>query len=190
MKELIAIQTEIKVAKNRKNKFADFQYRNLEDITEALKPFLLKHECFLVFTDEMKLIGDKHYIEATATITNKDGQSVSAKAYAREPESPKAKMDESQTTGSTSSYARKYAANGLFCLDDAEMDPDGQKPETPKSLQEQLSDMRIELENLVRTNNKWETQLIERYGLIKLSDMTETQVIEAYDGFKAKGFIK
>jgi len=190
MKELIAIQTEIKVSKTRVNKFADFKYRSLEDITEALKPYLAKHECFLLFSDEVKQIGDRFYVEATVTLTNKEGVSVSAKASAREPEKPKAKMDESQTTGSTSSYARKYAANGLFCLDDDTIDPDSNENKKEKPLIEQLSDMRIELENVVRANVKWETQLIERYGLIKLSDMTESQVIEAHEGFKTKGYIK
>lgn len=190
MKELIAIQTEIKVAKTRKNKFADFMYRSLEDITEALKPYLAKYECYLFFTDEIKQVGDRFYVEATVTLTNKEGVSVSAKASAREPDKPKAKMDESQTTGSTSSYARKYAANGLFCLDDDTIDPDSNENKKEKPFLEQLSDMRIELENLVNKNSTWKMQLLERYSINNLSEMSESQVIEAHGGFKAKGYIK
>lgn len=189
MKELIAIQTKLKVAKTRKNDFANFTYRSLEDITEALKPYLDEQQCYLTFNDSLIQMGNRFYIQSTVTLFNKEGQSISATALAREPDEPKKKMDESQTTGSTSSYARKYAANGLFCLDDDNTDPDSQINKE-KPIEEQLSDMRIELFNLLNSTNKWKVQILERYGLITIDQMTESQVIEAYRGFEAKGYFK
>ena len=117
MKELIIIQTRLNAPKNQRNKFGGFNYRSAEDILESLKPLLKETECFLNITDAIELVGDRYYIKATATITNKEGVQVSSSAYARE-ELAKKGMDASQITGSTSSYARKYALNGLFAIDD------------------------------------------------------------------------
>ena len=115
--KLSKIQAELVVAKNKHNDFGGFFYRSCEDILQAVKPFLTQCSLILTLSDEVILVGDKHYIQATAILT--DGtESISTKAFAREPTSPKSKMDESQTTGSASSYARKYALNGLFALDD------------------------------------------------------------------------
>ena len=116
MKELIAIQSELKAPKNQWNDFGKYNYRSAEDILEAVKPLLKKHECHLTISDEMVVLGDRYYVKATATLA-KEGESISTTAYAREEESKKG-MDSSQITGSTSSYARKYALNGLFCIDD------------------------------------------------------------------------
>jgi hypothetical protein len=117
VKELVMIQTELVATKNQFNKFNGFYYRSCEDILENLKPLLKKAECELILSDTIELIGNRYYIKATATIINKDGESVSATGYAREDEQKKG-MDSSQLTGATSSYARKYALNGLFCIDD------------------------------------------------------------------------
>lgn len=117
MIELTKIQTELKAPKNQFNQFGKYKYRSCEDILEALKPVALKHECTVTISDKIVLIGDRHYIEATATITNKESVSISTTAYAREAFTKKG-MDESQITGSASSYARKYALNGLFLIDD------------------------------------------------------------------------
>lgn len=117
MKELIQIQTKLNAPKNQRNTFGGFNYRSAEDILESLKPLLKETECFLNITDSIELVGDRYYIKATATITNKEGVQVSSSAFARE-ELAKKGMDASQITGSTSSYARKYALNGLFAIDD------------------------------------------------------------------------
>ncbi len=119
MKELIAIQTELKAPKSKFNSFGKYAYRSLEDIFEALKPLLAKQKCFVSVNDEIVLIGDRYYIKATATIRNDSGDSVSVSAMAREEESKKG-MDSAQLTGATSSYARKYALNGLFAIDDTQ----------------------------------------------------------------------
>ena len=117
MKELIMIQQELKAPKNQYNSFGKYHYRSCEDILEAVKPLLGKHNCFLNVSDQIEQVGDRFYVKATATIINSESKSVTATAFAREQES-KAGMDASQITGSASSYARKYALNGLFCIDD------------------------------------------------------------------------
>jgi hypothetical protein len=114
------IQHELRAPKGQYNQFGKFHYRSQEDILEALKPVLNKYGYCLVITDSVELVGNWHYIKATATLYDKDMQPVAQNsAFAREPESRKG-MDESQVTGSTSSYARKYALNGLFAIDDTE----------------------------------------------------------------------
>lgn len=116
MKELINIQSELKAPKNQKNTFGNYQYRSAEDILEAVKPLLKKNECHLTISDEIVMVGERIYVKATARLS-KGEEVVEVTAFAREEESKKG-FDSSQLTGSTSSYARKYALNGLFCIDD------------------------------------------------------------------------
>jgi hypothetical protein len=117
MKTLIAIQTELKAPKGQYNSFGKYHYRSCEDILEALKPLLAKHEASVTIEDELILIGDRYYVKATATFCSVSGYTRSVTAYAREEETKKG-MDGSQITGASSSYARKYALNGLFLIDD------------------------------------------------------------------------
>ena len=133
MKELVIIQNELIAPKNQRNSFGNYNYRSCEDILVGLKPHLIKHNCFLTVNDEVELIGDRYYIKATATIYNSEGANVSVSAMAREPLTKKG-MDEAQLTGATSSYARKYALNGLFAIDDTK-DADSRKPEDNCSMQ-------------------------------------------------------
>lgn len=116
--KLLNIQTELKAPKGQFNSFGNYNYRSCEDILEGLKPLLLKNKATLKIDDDLINIGDRYYIKATATLTDiESGESVSTNAFAREEETKKG-MDASQITGSTSSYARKYALNGLFAIDD------------------------------------------------------------------------
>ena len=117
MKELIKIQSELKAPKSQFNKFGNYAYRSAEDILEAVKPLLSANKCFLTVSDKVLLIGDRFYIEATAKVTNSEGLSVDVTALAREADVQKG-MNDAQLTGSASSYARKYALNGLFAIDD------------------------------------------------------------------------
>lgn len=117
MKELIEIQSKLKAPKSQYNKFGGYNYRKAEDILEAVKPLLKEQSCTLIITDQIELIGERYYIKATARLTNENGETVETSAYAREEEVKKG-MDASQVSGSTSSYARKYALNGLLCIDD------------------------------------------------------------------------
>lgn len=117
MKELVSIQQKLNAPKEQFNRFGGYKYRSCEDILAAVKPLLGENECTLTITDEMVLIGNRIYVKAMAKLTNKDGQSETATAFAREEEIKKG-MDAAQITGSASSYARKYALNGLLCIDD------------------------------------------------------------------------
>lgn len=116
------IQVELKAPKNLYNSFGKYKYRNAESILEAAKPLCAKHGCTMTVSDEVILIGSRYYIKATATVQDKDGNAASTTALAREDETKKG-MDGAQITGTASSYARKYALNGLFCIDDTK-DPD------------------------------------------------------------------
>ena len=117
MKELITIQSELKAPKTQVNKFGGYKYRKAEDILEAVKPLLAKQKCTLIITDDIVLVGNRIYVKATATIKNEKGECETSTGWAREEETKKG-MDASQITGASSSYARKYALNGLFAIDD------------------------------------------------------------------------
>lgn len=114
--KLIRVQQRLKAPKSQYNEFSNFNYRSAEDILEAVKPILAEEGLVLTLSDEMVNIGERYYIKATAALSDgTDGVSVSS--FAREDES-RPGMSESQVTGCCSSYARKYALNGLFCIDD------------------------------------------------------------------------
>jgi len=116
--KLSAIQSELKAPKNQYNSFGNYNYRSCEDILEGVKPLCRKYRTTLIIGDTLELIGDRYYIKATAILYDLDSdKSISNTAYARESEN-KTGMDASQITGATSSYARKYALNGLFNIDD------------------------------------------------------------------------
>lgn len=116
MSKLQEIQHKLKAPKGQYNNFGKYRYRSCEDILEAVKPILYEVGCTLTLTDTVELIGDRYYIKATAWLKGEDTDEV-VTAYAREAET-KTGMDASQITGTASSYARKYALNGLFCIDD------------------------------------------------------------------------
>lgn len=116
IEKLAIIQQELIAPKNQYNSFGKYNYRSCEDILEGLKPCLKKVEAAVTVSDEIVQIGERYYIKATATLRDSEG-AISNTAYAREEENKKG-MDASQVTGATSSYARKYALNGLFCIDD------------------------------------------------------------------------
>lgn len=117
MKELNQIQTRLVAQKTQYNSFGKYKYRSCEDILAAVKPLLAETGCTLTLSDEILLIGSRFYVKATATLANQKGDVASTSALAREEEEKKG-MDGSQITGTASSYARKYALNGLFAIDD------------------------------------------------------------------------
>lgn len=139
MKELIAIQSELKAPKSQFNKFGGYKYRKAEDILEAAKPLLNKQKCTLTITDDIVMVGNRIYVKSTATIKNEKGECETTTGWAREEETKKG-MDGSQITGASSSYARKYALNGLFAIDDnADSDTtnDGQHQKAQQQTQTQ-----------------------------------------------------
>ena len=129
MKELIKIQSELKAPKNQYNSFGKYKYRSCEDVLEALKPLLEKHKCTLVISDVILEVGGLVFVEAIATITNEKGSDIAVSAQAGINANKKG-MDIAQSFGSSSSYARKYALNGLFLIDDTK-DADTEKPVAP-----------------------------------------------------------
>lgn len=116
--KLAAIQQELKAPKDKKNTYGGYNYRSAEGILEALKPVLARHEATVVLTDELVQVGDRYYVKATAALwSTTDTDVVTANGWAREAEVKKG-MDDSQITGTASSYARKYALNALLLIDD------------------------------------------------------------------------
>lgn len=125
------VQAELKAPKSQYNSFGRYNYRSAEDILEAVKPLLFKHGLTQTISDEVVETNTRHYIKSTVTVYLGD-QSVSVSAFAREPEQKKG-MDESQITGTASSYARKYALNGMWCIDDTkDADTDEFRQQTDK----------------------------------------------------------
>lgn len=114
--KIINVQSELKAPKSQYNSFGKYKYRSCEDILEAVKPLLVKHGLLMTISDEIVTSGNRYYIKATVTIT--DGESVVSNAALAREEEYKKGMDSSQVTGACSSYARKYALNGMFCIDD------------------------------------------------------------------------
>lgn len=141
MEELRNIQAELKAPKGQYNSFGKYHYRSAEDILEAVKPLLAKYAVVMTISDEVVAIADRIYVKATVTIENGSGTSKKVTAYAREPQDKKG-MDDSQITGTASSYARKYALNGMFLIDDTkdadtEEYANQQTKEQPKAKQTQ-----------------------------------------------------
>lgn len=130
VEQLKNVQVELKAPKGQKNTFGNYMYRSCEDILESVKPLLKKYGLCLLLSDEIVEVGGRIYVKATARIMNEEGGCFSTTAYAREEETKKG-MDASQVTGSSSSYARKYALNGLLCIDDTkDADTDEQEKTT------------------------------------------------------------
>ena len=118
--KLQKIQCELKAPKNKHNNFGGYDYRDLSGILEALKPYLAKYKCTLILSDDIKTTEDRTYIVARATLIDiEDGTQINCTGYAREQDTKKG-MDDAQLTGACSSYARKYACNGLFAIDDSQ----------------------------------------------------------------------
>jgi hypothetical protein len=114
--KLMTIQSNLKAPKGQYNNFGKYKYRSCEDILESVKPLLSQHDCALVITDDIVMLGERIYVKATAKLIS-GSEHVESSAFAREEDTKKG-MDSSQVTGAASSYARKYALNGLFCIDD------------------------------------------------------------------------
>ena len=135
MEKLTKIQAELKAPKSQYNSFGKYKYRSCEDIQEAVKPLLKKYNVSLTLSDDLQVVGERYYIKVTAVLVcNETKESISVTSFAREEETKKG-MDGSQVTGASSSYARKYALNGLFLIDDTkDIDATNQGLEEPKKL--------------------------------------------------------
>lgn len=149
MHRLIEIQQKLKAPKNQKNNFGGYMYRSAEDILEAVKPLLKEQNIALVIQDEIINIGERFYVKSTATLYGEDGKEIiKTSALAREEENKKG-QDGSQVTGASSSYARKYALNGLFAIDDTK-DSDftntgNTEPKKPSKKEKPIADEDIDI---------------------------------------------
>jgi len=167
--KLSQIQTRLKCNKNQYNSYGGFKYRSQEDILEAVKPILSEVGALVLTSDEICASGDRIYIKATARLIDiESGKEVSAVAFAREPKEKRG-MDESQITGSASSYARKYALNGLFAIDDVK-DSDADVPGPDKITLGQIK--------LIKAIVADETALCEYYKVKKIEELTKEQANE------------
>ena len=173
--KLLNIQTELKAPKGQKNKFGNYMYRSCEDILEAVKPLLKENRVTLQLTDDIAFLGDRYYIKATAILKDTEEEAIIENiAYARESETKKG-MDDSQITGTASSYARKYALNGLFCIDDTK-DADTNEYKS----QQQDDDIRINktmetaLRQTIKNNNvsnESVLKILNDFGYEKLAEI-------------------
>ena len=182
IEKLIKIQQELKAPKGQFNKFGGYKYRSCEDIFEAVKPLLKEEKLVLQTTDELVQIGDRYYIKATAILT--DGtETITNTAYAREEETKKG-MDGSQITGASSSYARKYALNGLFLIDDVK-DSDSTNTGGDEKQQEQL-ELLAKFQKLVNETNTEKERLYEYYEVENNTQMTNEQLKDAIKKMETK----
>lgn len=162
--KLLAVQGSLKAPKGQRNTFGNYNYRSCEDILEAVKPHLQKNKATIVLTDEVVLIGERYYVKVTARfIDTETGEEITNTAYAREEEVKKG-MDGSQITGASSSYARKYALNGLLDIDDnKDSDTTNTEPITKEQI-ERIKELNVIVENVLR-----------KFKIAKLEDLTYSQ---------------
>ena len=180
---LQAVQMELKAPKSQYNNFGKYSYRSAEDILEAAKPLCQKHGVLLVLSDEPEEKGGWNYIQATATLYEiESGKSLAVTAYARE-DGVKKGMDGSQITGSASSYARKYALNGLFCIDDTkDADTRDNRSEVQMASQKQKN----ELEVLCQRTGSDLAKVLSWVGCSDLQALTVPAWNKAVAGLRAK----
>lgn len=176
--KLIEIQNELKAPKSRFNSFGKYNYRSAEDILEAAKQVNKKHGCTLIVSDKVELIGNRFYVKATATLYDiENGENTSVTAYAREDETKRG-MDGSQITGTASSYARKYALNGLYNIDDTkDADTDEYQrqnaQQAPRYTPEKINQTQIStLRDLMNQAGVEESKILATYKLRDIEDMT------------------
>lgn len=182
LEKLSMVQNELKAPKSNKNTFGNYKYRSCEDILESVKPILAKNRLSLVLTDTLENIGERYYIKATTKLYDLDSEVILENtAYAREEESKKG-MDGSQITGTASSYARKYALNGLFNIDDTkDADTDEYTKRTTKSDKELINDLPINEGQKQMIADKYAEQLpayLMKIKKKKLSDLTFSEAEE------------
>jgi hypothetical protein len=179
--KLVEVQNKLKAPKSQFNSFGKYNYRNAEDILEAVKPILKEVGAAVVLKDEIVLIGDRYYLKTKAQfIDAENGETIEVEAIAREAEEKKG-MDAAQVTGATSSYARKYALNGLFLIDDTK-DNDHDTLHKTDLKKEELKISQIQIDSVVQLITETKTELkpfLEYFKIKEISQMTATQADQA-----------
>ena len=189
--KLLNIQVELKCNKNQYNSFGKYKYRSCEDILEAVKPICKKYNCTLILSDTLENIGERYYIKATALLIDTESEddleahSISNTAYARE-ELEKKGMDGSQITGTASSYARKYALNGLFNIDDTkDADTDEYKTITESSKNEFQATINSTVEKSIKEeikkaqiSNERVIEVLKKHNISKLNELKVDELMD------------
>ena len=182
---LLRVQKDLKAPKNQYNSFGKYRYRSCEDILEGVKPILQEYGCAIVLSDTIEQIGDRFYVKATATFYDcETGESVSNTAYARESDDKKG-MDASQITGTASSYARKYALNGLLLIDDTkDADTDENRNETTGRARSEAAKkgMATKEQNALDSAN----QIISEKDVLVLKELMQKKGIDPNQKWKGK----
>lgn len=202
--KMVDIQSKLNAPKNLFNRFGNYSYRSAESILEAVKPLLRDNKCYLVLTDDICEVGNRVYVKATATIYDAEtNDSVTNTAFAREADNKKG-QDDSQITGATSSYARKYALNGLFLIDDnKDADTDEyynqkyQKKQTPRTQMVQAPEVlkpnKLQLDALIelaKSKGFGVSQIARRAKVKNLEDMTMEMYTTLANGFQTLPDVK
>ena len=195
--KLLNIQTELKAPKSQYNSFGKYKYRSCEDILEAVKPICAKNKATLVLSDSLENIGDRYYIKATAILIDvESGENLENTAYARE-EQEKKGMDGSQITGTASSYARKYALNGLFNIDDTKDADTDEYTKQSKLIDEsvknefQVDEKVTELEaktiyGLIMNQKRDLNKFLDYFKIKNTNELTKSQYVEALKMLKGE----
>src|SRR6056297_2638097 len=196
--KLMNIQSELKAPKGQMNKFGGYKYRSCEDIIETVKQLLKKNNCILTLSDELINLGDRYYVQATATLSDvKEDDRIVTKALAREDENKKG-MDKAQITGSASSYARKYALNGLLGIDDTK-DSDAtndhgksnsKSKSKPKKVKKISEDEILEIEKLLSDTksdkDKFLKWLKSKFNASKIEDLAQVDYAKVVSALSKK----
>lgn len=193
-KKLIEIQNELKAPKSQYNSFGKYNYRSCEDIQESLKPLLVKFGATVFIKDDIVLVDSRYYVKAIVTFVDIETENtIESFAFARESEEKKG-MDSAQVTGATSSYARKYALNGLFLLDDTKDNdhdsnhqtdvkaPEISTKKTETKVSEELAINQTQIDSIVQLITETKTELkpfLEYFKIKEISQMTATQASQA-----------
>jgi len=184
--KLLLVQNELKAPKSQRNSFGNYNYRSAEDILEAVKPVCQKYDCVIKVSDDIVLIGERYYIKASARFHNSTGDFEESIAFAREPETKKG-MDESQITGTASSYARKYALNGLLCIDDnKDADTDEHTKETKPELRLASKEQIEIITESIKAEPERLSKMLEYFKVAKIEAFTLEQASEAIKMLRKK----
>ncbi|WP_332934493.1 ERF family protein, partial [Clostridioides difficile] len=186
--KLVNIQSTLKAPKSQFNSFGKYNYRSCEDILEGLKPILKEEKALVILDDNIVQIGNRFYVEATATLIDAEtGEKVSTKALAREDETKKG-MDLAQVTGSVSSYARKYALNGLFCIDDTK-DSDATNKHGNEQKKKEVNESELNIlyslgESIEKDKNRVDSEVYKKFGKLAV-DLTKQEYEKVLNGYKS-----
>lgn len=187
--KLTQLQNELKAPKGQRNSFGNYNYRSAEDILEAVKPLLGKYNLTQIISDDIELIGDRYYLKATVTLVNNENaeEKISVTALARESQVKKG-MDESQITGTASSYARKYALNGLYAIDDTkDSDTDAYKKQSMSQKDIKLHELVTLVQKQGIKNKEVSDMIWVNFDKKSTDEMTITELDELMELVKNMG---